>query len=84
MRWAAWVALALVAVAGFVVLWPSAPSPAAPDTAANVGKCIQGQRVLYQVDRGEAAERCLAQLDAVGPARFARTWRGYETEASLW
>lgn len=55
-----------------------------PDTDANVGKCIQAQRVLYQADRGQAAEKCLAMLDADGPERFSRTWQNYQTEPGSW
>lgn len=58
--------------------------PAVPNTAENVGKCIQGQRVYYHVTRGEAAETCLAQLAEVGERRFGRTWHNFKTELAYW
>lgn len=72
----------LVAWAGVLLL--DGPHVPAPDVDAAVGKCIQGQRVLYQVDRAQAAEKCLADLDSHGAARFARTWQDYETVPGSW
>lgn len=55
-----------------------------PDTAANVGKCIQGHRVLWQETRAQAAEACLASLDKDGEQTFSQTWHNYETEVGSW
>lgn len=73
----------VVLVAWAAVLLLDGPDIPASDVDAAVGKCIQGQRVLYQVDRAQAAEACLAQLDA-DPDKFERTWRNFKTEAGSW
>jgi len=62
---------------------PQTPEPV-PDTAANVGKCIQGHRVLWHESRGQAAEACLAELDEVGEQTFSQTWHNFETELANW
>lgn len=62
---------------------PATPRPAVSPDAA-VGKCIQGQRVFYHVTRGEAAEKCLGDLQVVGKRSFIRTWSNFETEDGLW
>jgi hypothetical protein len=75
----------LVAWAAVLLLdGPHVPTSTTVDTDAAIGKCIQAQRVLYQVDRAQAAEKCLADLDDHGPARFARTWQNYETVPGSW
>lgn len=80
---AALVALAFV-VAGVILALIFRTEPEPPSADAAVGKCLQAQRVLYQVDRGQAAEKCLALLDADGPERFIRTWQNYRTEPGSW
>lgn len=77
------VVLALV-VGGLFLVADSKRDNAPPDTDEAVGRCIQAQRVLYHVTRGEAAEKCLADLDRHGAGKFAKTWAGYETEEGLW
>lgn len=77
--------IAIIAVLALVDLTRHQDKPApVVDTNSSVGKCIQAQRVLYQVTRGQAAEKCLADLDAHGPERFSRTWRNYETVDGSW
>lgn len=76
--------LALVGIiVGVILSATEEQPPAAVSIDAAVGKCIQGQRVFYQVDRGQSAEACLAQFDA-DPDKFERTWRNYDTEAGSW
>lgn len=52
-------------------------------TAEVMGKCLQGQQVLYRVDRGRAAESCAYDL-ATNRTRFFSTWRNYTTEEGSW
>jgi hypothetical protein len=59
------------------------PQPV-PNTAASVGKCIQGHRVLWAETRAQAAEACLASLDAEGEQAFSQTWHNFETEVGSW
>lgn len=55
-----------------------------PNTDANVGKCIQGHRVLWHESRAQAAEACLASLGEVGEQSFSQTWHNFETDLHQW
>lgn len=79
-------AVAILAVILVVILAAqSEPEPEpVPNTAANVGKCIQGHRVLWHETRAQAAEACLASLDEIGEQTFSQTWHNFETEAGSW
>lgn len=83
------VAIALAAVIA-VLVFATSQEPAeaqrepVPNTAANVGKCIQGHRVLWHETRAQAAEACLASLDKVGEQTFSQTWHNFETDLDQW
>lgn len=48
-----------------------------------MGKCLQGQQVLYRIDRGRAAGVCAYDL-STDRTRFFRVWKDYETEEGSW
>lgn len=78
------IAVALALTIGAVFLAVDSQRDNAPDTDGNVGRCLQAQVVLYRVERGDAAEKCLTNLHRNGAERFARTWANYETEVGSW
>lgn len=83
------VAVALAAVIAVLVMAvrqepAEARREPVPNTAANVGKCIQGHRVLWHETRAQAAEACLASLDKVGEQTFSQTWYNFEIKAESW
>ncbi|MGH3996289.1 MAG: hypothetical protein ACRDTJ_02360 [Pseudonocardiaceae bacterium] len=83
-RYGVVIVVALALTIGALMWVADATRDTAPDVDGSVGRCLQAQRVLYHVERGEAAEKCLANLDRNGSKKFARTWAGYDTEEGLW
>ncbi|MEU0312498.1 hypothetical protein [Nocardioides sp. NPDC006273] len=76
--------LTLAVVAGIKIDTPEPTRAPVPNTAANVGKCIQGHRVLWHESRGAAAEACLAQLGEVGEQQFSQAWHNFEIVPAHW
>lgn len=62
---------------------PLKHQPSRTSTAEVMGKCLQGQQVLYRVDRARAAGNCAYDL-STNRTRFMRTWENYQTDEGSW